>query len=140
MQGILDVVSRAAMEGAVRTLDLVDLCQGALHKTRGTADEGNDPHPEYGAGTAGNDGDGHTGDIADTDAGSRADTECLEGADRASLCLCADAFCQETHHFRQHPELHEFRGQGEVNAAAYEDHNEHIGPQQGVDTVHHRVQ
>ena len=129
MQGVFDIVCRATMEGTIGTLNLVNLCQGALHKTRGTADKGDNPHPEYRAGAAGDNGNGHAGDIAHTHAGSRADTECLKGADGTALGFCPNPFGQKPQHFRQHPQLDKFRRQGEVDAAAYENDDEHIRPE-----------
>lgn len=67
-QSILDVVSRAAHEAAAGLLYLIDLSKGGLDKSAGCAQSGNNPHPEDGAGTAGNHSDGNTGNVADADA------------------------------------------------------------------------
>ena len=126
MQGIFDVVGRAAVKRTVLTGELVNLCQSTFHKTCSAADKGDNPHPKDGAGAAGNDGNGYTGDIADADTGGCADTKCLKGAYGMTLGFCADIRGYEPQHFRQKAQLHKTGGQGKVNARTYEDDNQHV--------------
>ena len=131
-------VKKSELNGIISSF--IDLRQGAFHKTRGTTYESDDPHPENGAGTAGNDGNGHTSNIAHAHAGSGTDAESLEGTDGLPLGLLADALRQKAEHLRQHPQLHQPGAKGEVKATAYQYHNQHIRPEQGADTVNCTVQ
>ena len=80
------------------------------------------------AGAARDDGNRDARDVADADARGRADAEGLEGAYRIALCLFADAFRQQAQHLGQHAQLHEMRGEREVDAAADEHDDEHVRP------------
>ena len=135
LEGILDVVSRAAMEGIVAAWQLVDLGQRALDEAGSAADEGDNPHPEDSTRAAGNDCDSHTGNVADTDTGGSRDAECLEGADGFARCLFADAIRQQADHFRQQAQLDKFCRQREPKAAADKDSNEDIGPKDIIDLI-----
>lgn len=139
LERILDVVSRAAVEGVVAPGQLIDLGQRAFDEARGTADEGDDPHPEDGTRTAGNDCDSHTSNVADTDTRRCADAEGLEGADGFAFRLLADPFRQQADHLRQHAQLDKFRREREPKAAADEDGNEHIRPEDVVDLIDNSV-
>ena len=139
MQGVLDVVGRAAVELAVAARQLVDLGECALDEACRAAEEGDGPHPEDGAGAARDDGNRDARDVADADARGRADAEGLEGAYRIALCLFADAFRQQAQHLGQHAQLHEMRGEREVDAAADEHDDEHVRPQHVVDGRDHRI-
>ena len=139
LEGILDVVSRAAMEGVVATRQFVNLGQGALDEACRTADESDDPHPEYGTRAAGNDCDSHTSNVADTDTGRCADAEGLEGADGFALRFFADTIGQQANHFWQHAQLDELCREREPKAAADEYGNEHVRPEDVVDLIDNSV-
>lgn len=139
LEGILDVVSWAAVEGVVATRQLVNLGQCAFDEACRTADESDDPHPEYGTRAAGNDCDSHTSNVADTDTGRCADAEGLEGADGFALRFFADTIGQQANHFRQHAQLDELCRQREPKAAADEYGNEHIRPEDVVDLIDNSI-
>ena len=65
VQGVLDVVGRAAVELAVAARQLVDLGERALDEACRAAEEGDGPHPEDGAGAARDDGNRDACDVAD---------------------------------------------------------------------------
>ncbi len=139
LEGILDVVSRAAVEGVVAARQLIDLGQCAFDEACRTADESDDPHPEDGTRAAGNDCDSHTSNVADTDTGSSGNAECLEGADGFALRFFADTIGQQANHFWQHAQLDELCRQCEPKAAADEYGNEHVRPEDVVDLIDNSV-
>ena len=136
MQGVLDVVRRAAVKLALAARQLVDLRERAFDKARRAAEECNRPHPEDGARAARDDGDGHARDVADANTRSRRDAEGLERADSLfARPFRADAFRQHAQHLGEHAELDEFRREREPDAAADEHDDEHVRPENVVDGI-----
>ena len=88
LEGGGDVVDGTAVDGAVLVDDPGLQSQGGLGVDGGHAVEGNDPHPEDSAGTAGEDGAGSADDVAGTYLGGNGGGQSLEGA-HAPLLLTA---------------------------------------------------
>ncbi|MCY1173718.1 hypothetical protein D9M73_138920 [compost metagenome] len=78
LQTVLDVVGRAATEGAVGVSALVQLTEGAFEEAAGHADQCGHPHPEHRARPAECHGDADTGNVARTDAAGEAEHQGLE--------------------------------------------------------------
>ena len=129
-EAVADIVGGASAEAeGLRIAYLVDLGKRAFGEAGSGADDGDDPHPEYGARTADHDGDGYAGNVAYADAGSRADAEGLEGADVGMSSVMTDAFLQQSYHFPYHAQLNEAGSQGKPEAERDEHDDENIGPQ-----------
>ena len=126
-QAALDVVGRAAAEGAVGVGDLVELGEGGLDESGGHAHQRHDPHPEHGAGAAHGDGDGHAHDVAGAHAGGQPDGEGLEGGDPALLAVTGGG--DGPHHVGEEPQLHESGPHGEVQASQHEQPGEQVEEQ-----------
>ena len=138
---ILDIVRGTAVKEPVAARDLVDLGERALDKSRRRANEGDDPHPEYGAGTARNDGDGNTCDVADADARGRTDAKSLERRDRlASARTAAELPREEANHLGQSTQLNQPGGKCEPEPRADEHNDDDISPQEVVDRTDKRIE
>ena len=78
MQSFLDIVCRTADE-MVFVAFLEELAEGRLHKGSGSADEGDDPHPEHGSRSANRYGCGYSCQVSRPHPGSHRHGESLEG-------------------------------------------------------------
>ena len=89
LKGRRDVVNGAALDRAVLFDDAGLLGEGGFRVDRGHAEEGDEPHPEDGAGAAGQDRAGRADDVARTDLGGDGGGERLERAHAAVMLLAA---------------------------------------------------
>ena len=87
VNAVRDVVDGAAVDGAVCAFTAGLDGQGGLGVDGGHAEECNDPHPEDGAGAAGQDCAGCADDVAGTDLGGNGSGQCLEGGHAAGSCF-----------------------------------------------------
>src|SRR5699024_2284171 len=69
----------AAVLTGAGILLLEDLAEGGLDIGRRGAQQGRDPHPHHGTGSAEADGGGDAGEVADSDAAGQRDRQRLEG-------------------------------------------------------------
>ena len=89
LKGRRDVVDRAALDVAVLFDDAGLLGERRFRVDRGHAEEGDDPHPEDGAGAAGQDRAGRADDVARADLSGDGGGERLERAHAAVMLLAA---------------------------------------------------
>ena len=78
VQGGFNIIGRAAVAVAVFVPAFVDLRQGAFNEGSGTADDGNQPHPEHGTKAAQAQGSGNPDDVAGAHPGCGGNHQCLE--------------------------------------------------------------
>ena len=122
MHGRFDIVRRAAVASALAVAPLVHLGQGAFDKGAGSADKGQQPHPEYRARAAQADGRRHADDVARTDAGGRRNHEGLKGGNSP---LFYRLFHDNAHAFAEHADLNEARLSRKNQAGYAEDDDQH---------------
>ena len=85
-----DVIDRAAVDGAVCCLDPGLDGQRGFSIDGGHAEEGDDPHPEDGAGAAGQNSAGGAYDVAGAYLGGNGGGQCLKGAHAAVMLLAVE--------------------------------------------------
>ena len=73
------IPGRAAAKLSAAIAFFIQLSKGTFSKAAGHAEQGGNPHPEYGAGPTGGDRQRHPGKIAAADPGGKAGTERLKG-------------------------------------------------------------
>lgn len=73
------VPCRATAKLSAAIAFFIQLSKGTFSKAAGHAEQGGNPHPEYGAGPTGGDRQRHPGKIAAADPGGKAGTERLKG-------------------------------------------------------------
>ncbi len=95
LEGMGDVVDGAAVDLAIGVLDAGLLSQNSLSIDGSHAQEGNDPHPEDGAGAAGEDSAGCTDDIAGTNLRGDGSGHSLEGTHAALMLVALQAHVAE---------------------------------------------
>ena len=88
----LNVVHGAAIINAVLSLDTVVLAQRNLNAFRQHSQQGDDPHPEHGAGAAHHHGGGHARDVRRSYAAGQRGAHRLQRRQRSFLPFCATAF------------------------------------------------
>gem|GEM_PF-6398378 len=88
----LNVVHGAAIINAVLSLDTVVLAQRNLNAFRQHSQQGDDPHPEHGAGAAHHHGGGHACDVRRSYAAGQRGAHRLQRRQRSFLPFCATAF------------------------------------------------
>ena len=135
-EGILHVVGGSAVAASVAVAFFIDLCQGRFHKGRGPAEDGRDPHPENGAGTAKAERGGDTHDIAGSDTGGGRDHQRAEGRGCAEIdrLLLYDA-----NGFPEKAKLQKPGSNREVDPCQHKKQGDDIGlvkdPADGVDDI-----
>ncbi len=98
-QAVLNIERRAATILAFGVAAFVELAEGAFEETAGHADQGSDPHPEYGARATEGDGDPDTGDVTGADATGKAQHQGLE---RTQLTrAAAQAVAKDSEHVKK---------------------------------------
>ena len=132
-QTVLDVVGRAPAEGEVPAALLEDLGERGLHEAGGHADEGDDPHPEQGSGTAGHNGQGDSGDVPDADSRGQSHGEGLEGGDTALRTGARPG--QRVDHGAEVAQLNQVGAGGQVDADQDEQGGKKVGVEEVVDGV-----
>ena len=110
-------VRGSSAEAPVLVGGLVDLGDGGLQEAGGHSDDGEHPHPEYGAGPSDHDGHDRAGDVTHADTGPHAHAEDLEGG---QLALLAFGFVQEGYldHLLETGHLDQFQAHGGIDASA----------------------
>lgn len=76
---VFDVIHRSADEFPVGVFLVIENSQCYLGKFRTHAEQGGNPHPEHGAGSADSDSAGNTGNITGTNRGGKCCTDRLKG-------------------------------------------------------------
>ena len=94
-EAVAKVVHRAAAPLAFRILASVEDAEDVLGEVGHHAEEGDEPHPENGSGTADRDGSGHADDVAGADRRGEGRAERLELGDRAVLGMGRDVLVAE---------------------------------------------
>ena len=120
MHGRFDIVRRSAVAAALAVAPFVYLSQGTFDKCTGSANESQQPHPEYRARTAQADGRRYADDVARTDAGGCRNHESLKGGNSS---LFHRRFHDDAHAFAEHANLNESR-LGRENQAGYAENND----------------
>jgi len=141
LEGCPDVVDRAAGNGTVRANLPVLLGQNGFTIDGCHAEEGGHPHPEHSTGAAGDQSGGAAGDVAGANLGSDGGGQGLEGAHAVlagGLALQADVAEDQTHTLTELADLDEIGADGEVDAAAQQQEQQHkvLVPQNIVDSSH----
>ena len=120
MQRSFHVIGGAAVAGAVLIALFIDLSQRRLDKSRSTANQSDQPHPEHTAHTAQTDGSGHTDDVAGTHAGGSGHHQ---GAEGGNGIFTLGLFTHHTDGFAKQTELHSLGANGEIQAAANQEYD-----------------
>ena len=142
LKGRRDVVDRTALDVAVLFDDAGLLGERRFRVDRGHAEEGDDPHPEDGAGAAGQDRAGRADDVARTDLSGDGGGERLERAHAAVMLLAAQR--QVAEHavpaLFEAAQLHEAGLDGVPQAHAEQQEHENVVAQVGVDVAYNGIQ
>ena len=142
LKGRRDVVDRTALDVAVLFDDAGLLGERRFRVDRGHAEEGDDPHPEDGAGAAGQDRAGRADDVARTDLSGDGGGERLEGAHAAVMLLAAQR--QVAEHavpaLFEAAQLYEAGLDGVPKAHAEQQEHENVVAQVGVDVAYNGIQ
>jgi len=116
----------------------VDLGQAGFGIGCAGTEEGDDPHPDYGAGTAETDGQCHADDVAGAHPAGKCEGEGLEGGDAGPFG--AVVLEEEPYHFGEVAYLHKSGAEGEIEcrceAQAYERPAPYIVVEDGYYFVH----
>ena len=142
LKGRRDVVDRTALDVAVLFDDAGLLGERRFRVDRGHAEKGDDPHPEDGAGAAGQDRAGRADDVARTDLSGDGGGERLERAHAAVMLLAAQR--QVAEHavpaLLEAADLNEAGLDGVPQADADEEKYENVVAEIGVDVARDPVQ
>ena len=99
---MMDIIGRASAVSAIeRILFFVQLGKSRFNKCCGRTDDGGDPHPENGSGTAGRDSSHDTYQIAHTHTGGGGYDERLEGGEAVFVAFRS---FQRPEHIRKEPD------------------------------------
>ena len=121
-QSSLNIVGRTAVAAVLTTL-FVNLGQCAFDKSRSTAYDGDNPHPEYCTITTQADSGRNTNNIARADTGCSGNHQGLEG--RNSV-LAHRLFQNHANSFLEHTQLHQASAQSVVQAHCHQHHYQQI--------------
>ena len=118
--------------------------QCGLHEGRGGAEEGDDPHPEDGAGTAEGQGRRHADDVAGAHASGQGHAEGLEGRDAflGAVGLLLTLLGEEgADHLLETAHLDEAGAESEIQAGTDQEYDQGRTPDdvvdEGDDTLEH---
>ena len=142
LKGGGDVVSGAAVDGAVLVHPAGLDGQGGLSIDGSHAEEGDDPHPEDGAGTAGEDGAGGTHDVAGSHLGGNGGGQGLEGGHAAGLLAAVERQVAEhlAHTLAEEADLYKAGADGVPQTHADEQEHQDVIGQILVDPADHRIE
>ena len=130
-----DVVHRAALDVAVWLHDAGLLRQRGLGVDGGHAEEGDDPHPEDGAGAAGEDRTGGTYDVAGAYLRGDGSGQGLKRGHTAFLCAAAEVQLTEKlpHALPEAAYLHKAGADGVPQANAHQQEDENVAAEVLID-------
>ena len=126
---LFDIIGRAAI-GAMLALFLINLCEGGFDKGGGTADDGNEPHPEHGTCAACNDGTRYADHVAGSDTGGGGDHKRLK---RGNGFPVLSFFRDDANRFSKQAELDKACFYGEIKTCCDEQGNQNIAIQKAAD-------
>lgn len=126
---LFDIIGRAAI-GAMLALFLINLCEGGFDKGGGTADDGDEPHPEHCTCAACDDGTCYADHVAGSDTGGGGDHKRLK---RGNGFPVLSFFRDDANRFPKQAELDKACLYGEIKTCCDEQGNQNIAIQKAAD-------
>src|SRR5699024_5843154 len=114
--------------------------QGAFHKGGGCSQQGDQPHPEDGAGSAEGDGQSDPGQVPGTYPGSETDTEGLKGGYSFSFHFFVGFTAELAYHLPCQPKLNKPSPDGKAKTDTDQGDDQDIRPQKVIDLCSKRFQ